>query len=90
MVSPETRVRGNSGPDNRLEQTWLIRLPRKTLRRVHMNLVDFARCKSQGRIPRHFKSSGALAQYIKPSGDRFPLNLAKQNVFLKALLREVR
>ncbi|OQE26546.1 hypothetical protein PENSTE_c005G08017 [Penicillium steckii] len=64
-----------------------IRKCKKEISRVHVNIVDLIDYWETDQRPRFFKSRRALARNLK-TGMRFPLQIAKQNKVIRALLGE--
>ncbi|KAJ5974693.1 hypothetical protein N7481_011903 [Penicillium waksmanii] len=62
---------------------------RKALGNVHVNLVDLVDCRRNGQTARRFPSVAALQKYTKKTDKIFPRSAAKEDGFLKALLRVI-
>ena len=56
---------------------------------VHVNLLDLIDAKRTGRRVRVFYSAMALAKYTQSRGRWFPKEAAKEDGFVKVLLRRV-
>ncbi|KAJ5757567.1 uncharacterized protein N7511_006261 [Penicillium nucicola] len=62
---------------------------RKALAKVHVNLVDLVDSRRTGKKVKHFASHKALRNYTVGTGRIFPKSAAKEDGFLKALLRQI-
>ncbi|KAM5475406.1 hypothetical protein MauCBS54593_001094 [Microsporum audouinii] len=62
---------------------------RKALSKVHVNLVDLIDARRTGKAPTKFPNSQSLREYTLSKGKIFPKAAAKEEGFLKALLRRI-
>lgn len=61
----------------------------KALKKTHVNIVDLIDCRRAGTAVRRFPTFAALRTYTVNTGKVFPKDAAKQEGFIKALLREI-
>jgi hypothetical protein len=62
---------------------------RKALAEVYVNIVDLVDCRRTAKTPRKFSSLTALRKYTKSTGKFYSKQEAKDDGFLKALLRNI-
>lgn len=62
----------------------------KALKKTHVNLVDLIDCRRAGTAVRRFPTFSALRNYTVNTDRVFPKEVAKEDGFLKALLRSFR
>lgn len=61
----------------------------KALKKTHVNIVDLIDCRRAGTAVRRFPTYGALRAYTVETGKVFPREAAKEEGFVKVLLREI-
>lgn len=61
----------------------------KALKKSHVNIVDLIDCRRTGTPVQTFPTFAALRNYTVNTGKVFPKKAAKQDGFIKALLREI-
>ncbi|KAL4916351.1 hypothetical protein BDW62DRAFT_212065 [Aspergillus aurantiobrunneus] len=62
---------------------------RKALAKVHVNLFDLIDSRRTGATVQRFPNRAALKEYTKDTGKIFPKEAAKEDGFLKELLRRI-
>ncbi|KAH8690590.1 hypothetical protein BGW36DRAFT_401013 [Talaromyces proteolyticus] len=62
---------------------------KKLLSSVYVNIVDLIDCRAAGEIPRMFSSVAALKEYTRKYGQVFPRELAKEEGFIRILLKKI-
>ncbi|KAF3396045.1 hypothetical protein F1880_006643 [Penicillium rolfsii] len=62
---------------------------RKVLSNIHVNLVDLVNSRRTGQKVKHFPNVATLRNYTRDTNKIFPKSAAKEDGFLKALLRVI-
>jgi hypothetical protein len=61
----------------------------QVLNGVFVNLVDLLDCRRTGEKVKRYKSAVTLQNYTRSTGKYLPKSVAKENGFLKVLLRQM-